>query len=80
MKEFLRYTKMAALPLMLLLPLVAQDKASKDSKLPMTKEQGDAILDELRQIRQLLQAQAEKNAPAPPSRAKLDLSGFQMLG
>jgi protein-disulfide isomerase len=72
------------LPLLLLLPLAAQNdkkaaKAKKDSGI--TSEQADQILDELRQIRQLLEAQAEKNGPpAPPARAKLDLTGFQMLG
>ena len=78
------YFRLAALPLILLLPLGAQD--SKDSKKQpkkdtgITSEQADQIIEELRQIRQLLEAQAQKNGPAPPSRAKLDLSGFQMLG
>jgi len=89
MKRFLRSTGFAALPLVLLLPLVAQDaKESKKKKATaITGEQAEQILDELRDIRQLLQQQqatlqalSEKNGPAGPTRAKLDLSGFQMLG
>lgn len=85
MKLYFRYVTFAALPLMLLLPLSAQS-SKKDSKKDtgITSDQADQILDELRQIRQLLQQQtqllAEKNKPAAPSRAKLDLAGFQMLG
>src|SRR5580704_497156 len=76
----MNHFRLAALPLILLLPLGAQDakKPKKDSGI--TSEQADQILEELRQIRQLLQAQAEKNAPPAPPRAKLDLGGFQMLG
>ncbi|HUB82269.1 MAG TPA: thioredoxin domain-containing protein [Bryobacteraceae bacterium] len=89
MKRILRYALSAALPLVLLLPLGAQDaKPSKKKKdTGITSEQAQQILDELHDIRQLLQQQqatlqalAEKNGPAGPERAKLDLSGFQMLG
>jgi protein-disulfide isomerase len=87
MNDFFRYARFAALPLILLLPLAAQDsKDSKKSKKDtgITSDQADQILDELRQIRQLLQQQTEllqaKNGPAGPSRAKLNLAGFQMLG
>jgi len=85
MNHIFRYTRWAALPLVLLLPLAAQNTkkdAKKDSgkDAGITREQADAILDELRQIRQLLAAQAEKNGPPAPTRAKLDLQGFQMLG
>ena len=80
MKHIFRYARFAALPLVLLLPLGAQDSKKSKKDTGITSEQADEILDELRQIRQLLQAQAEKNAPAGPARAKLDLSGFQMLG
>jgi protein-disulfide isomerase len=85
MKSFFRNARFAALPLILLLPLGAQN-AKKDAKKDtgkdagITRDQADQILDELRQIRQLLQAQAEKNGPPSPVRAKLDLTGFQMLG
>jgi protein-disulfide isomerase len=60
--------------------LGAQDSKKSKKDTGITSDQADQILDELRQIRQLLQAQAEKNAPPPPARAKLDLAGFQMLG
>jgi protein-disulfide isomerase len=81
MNHFFRYAGFAALPLVFLLPLTAQN-SKKDSKKDagITSEQAEQILDELRQIRQLLQQQAEKNAPTGPARAKLDLQGFQMLG
>jgi protein-disulfide isomerase len=79
MKKSLRYARFAALPLALLLPLAAQQPAGEG----ITKQQADEILNELRQIRQLLQQQQAK-APAPvpeqPARAKLNLDGFQMLG
>jgi len=77
MKRF----RLAALPLILLLPLGAQDAKKQPKKdTGITSDQADQILEELRQIRQLLQAQAEKNGQPQPSRAKLDLSGYQMLG
>jgi protein-disulfide isomerase len=75
MKKFLVFvTCLAALPL----------AAQKDNKKPMTQQQGDEILQELRQIRQLLEKQA-KPAAAPqeevPTKARLaDLSGVPMLG
>jgi protein-disulfide isomerase len=85
MNHSFRYARWAALPLLLLLPLAAQNSkkdAKKDSAKDegITREQADEILNELRQIRQLLEAQAEKSAPPAPARAKLDLRGFQMLG
>jgi len=81
MNHFSRYAGFAALPLLLLLPLAAQDskKDSKKKDTGITSEQAEQILDELRQIRQLLQQQGEKNGPPALSRAKLDLQGFQML-
>ena len=75
MKKFLVFaTVFAALPL----------AAQKSDKKPMTQQQGDEILQELRQIRQLLEKPA-KPAGAPqeeaPTRAKIaDLSGVAMLG
>jgi protein-disulfide isomerase len=85
MNHFFRYARWAALPLVFLLPLAAQDtkkdaKKDKGKDEGITREQADEILNELRQIRQLLEAQAEKNGPPAPTRAKLDLQGFQMLG
>jgi protein-disulfide isomerase len=80
MKKFLRYASFAALPLALLLPLGAQD-ATKDQGI--TRQQADQILNELRQIRQLLerqQAQAPRAQEEQATRAKLNLEGFAMLG
>jgi protein-disulfide isomerase len=80
MRQFYRYARWAALPLALLLPLVAQDKKSANDGI--TREQADQILDELRQIRQLLQKQAENKPPGAPAPAiaKLHLEGAPMLG
>jgi protein-disulfide isomerase len=53
---------------------------------PMTREQGDAILGELRQIRQLLQRQPQQQAqqapqpPRPDEPASVSISGFPLLG
>ena len=78
MKKFLRYASFAALPLAFLLPLGAQG-ATKDQGI--TREQADQILNELRQIRQLLEKQqAKQPAEEQPVRARLNLDGFQMLG
>lgn len=78
MKTFLRYWKAAVLPLALWMPLGAQQNEG------ITKQQGEQILNELRQIRQLLQQQATAKAapqePPAPQRAKINLSGYQMLG
>lgn len=79
MNRILRYTRWAVLPLALLLPLGAQNKKNAKDE-GITREQADEILSELRQIRQLLEKQAEKGAPAGPSHTKLNLEGFQMLG
>jgi protein-disulfide isomerase len=68
------------LPLALLLPLGAQD-AGKDAGI--TRQQADQILNELRQIRRLLEKQQVKAPPAQEeqaARAKLNLEGFAMLG
>jgi protein-disulfide isomerase len=80
MKKFLRYASFAALPLALLLPLGAQDAAKDEG---ITRQQADQILNELRQIRQLLERQ-QAQAPRPQEeqilKAKLNLEGFAMLG
>jgi len=72
MKKYFAVLLLAALPL-----------AAQQNK-PLTKEQGDEIIKELRQIRQLLEKQqAKPAAPAEeqPTRAKItDLSGVSMLG
>ena len=77
MKKFLVYaTLFAALPLA---AQVANDQG------PLTRQQGEQILQELRQIRQLLERQQAKPAAQPqeeaPTKAKItDLSGVSMLG
>ena len=80
MKTCLRFAHRAILPLALLLPLAAQQNQEPG----ITRQQADEILNELRQIRQLLQQQNAKAATQPepeqPKRAKLNLDGFQMLG
>jgi len=73
--NYWKYARFAALPLMLLLPLGAQEAG-------ITRQQADDIINELRQIRQLLEKQGR---PAQPqgeqiTRAKLSLAGFSMLG
>jgi protein-disulfide isomerase len=75
MSNFFRYTKLAALPLLLILPLGAQEQG-------ISRQQAEEILNELRQIRQLLEKQAKPAAPQPEqiTRAKLNLDGFAMLG
>jgi protein-disulfide isomerase len=83
MKKLLSFACVAALTL----PLIATDK-NKDAKKKdaaadtITHEQADQILDELRQIRQLLekQAEAKPGAPAGPARARLHMEGAPMLG
>ncbi len=59
-------------------------KAKKDAAQQegISREQADQILEELRQIRQLLEKQEARSAPEPekPIHAALNLSGFQMLG
>jgi len=77
MKKFFRIAGIASLSLALLLPLSAQQSDG------ITRQQADEILTELRQIRQLLEKQGKGVQPQPdpgPSRAKLNLEGFEMLG
>jgi protein-disulfide isomerase len=75
MSNFFRYTKFAALPLLFILPLGAQEQG-------ISRQQAEEILNELRQIRQLLEKQAKPAAPQPEqiTRTKLNLDGFAMLG
>jgi len=80
MKKFLRYASFAALPLALMLPLGAQDAGKEEG---ITRQQADQILNELRQIRQLLERQQAKEPQAQEEqvlKAKLNLEGFAMLG
>ena len=73
MASFLRYARFAALPLVLWLPLGAQESG-------ITRQQADEILNELRQIRQLLEKQAKQPQGEQITRAKVNLEGFAMLG
>src|SRR6516162_9602063 len=74
MRKVLRSLPMVALPLALLLPLRAEE--------PMTRQQGDAILQELRQIRQLLEKQqaAAPQKAEQEQRAKVSLTDRPFLG
>ncbi len=84
MKTFFRTALLAALPVAMSLPLPAQVPVQKDEGI--TRQQAQDILNELRQIRLLLEKQQQqgKNAapsgPEQPTRAKLNLQGFQMMG
>ena len=87
MKTIMRYTVLAALPLALLVPARAQlaAKAADNPDIGITRQQADQILNELRQIRQLLEKQERGAAPqaqppAKPSRATLNLEGVAMMG
>jgi protein-disulfide isomerase len=76
MKKFLVYATLFGV-----LPLAAQ---VANDQTGLTRQQGDEILKELRQIRQLLEKQQAKPAQPQeeaPTRAKItDLSGVSMLG
>jgi protein-disulfide isomerase len=73
MKNHFRYVKFAAVVLAAMLPVAAQEQG-------ITRRQGDQILEELRQIRQLLERQGNKDGREEITRAKLNLAGFAMLG
>lgn len=77
MKQFFRYLTAAALPLALAGALAAQPANEPG----ITRQQADQILNELRQIRQLLEKQNKPEAePAKAARIKLDLRSSPMLG
>ena len=77
MKNF-RLIGLAALAFAGLLPLTAQTNSG------ISKQQADDILNELRQIRQLIERQGRPQAQAAPAeqvvKAKLSLDGVPMLG
>jgi len=79
MRDFLRIAMCAALAL--LLPGVrAQVAAAGPTQEPgITRQQAEEILQELRQIRQLLERQQQQQ-PGPPVKIKMNLEGAQMLG
>jgi protein-disulfide isomerase len=66
------------------LPLAAQQNAAAPAAQPepgITRQQADEILQELRQIRQLLEKQqAAKPAEPEPKKATLNLTGVPMIG
>ena len=80
MKRIFRNT-MAVLPLALILaaPLGAQGTGKEEG---ITRQQANQILEELRNIRQLLEKQGNAAAPKPsePPKAKLNMTGAEMLG
>jgi len=80
MRNFLRITTCAALSL--LLPGVrAQVVARGATQDPgITHQQAEEILQELRQIRQLLERQQQQQPASPPAKIKMNLEGMQMLG
>ena len=76
MKNSLKYAKWLALPAMLLLPLGAAEPG-------ITRKQADDILNELRQIRQLLEKQAAAPQQAPGTqitKAKISTEGAYVMG
>ena len=85
-KRLVRVAALPALVAVVLAPLSAQPaKKQQPSDQGITREQADAILDELRQIRQLLERQGTANAPQAkedaPVKAKLGIpESAQMLG
>jgi protein-disulfide isomerase len=77
MKQYFRHAKWLALPLALLLPLGAAEPG-------ITRKQADQILDELRQIHQLLEKQAaapREQAPGEQiTKAKVSVQGAYAIG
>lgn len=74
MKTWIRWVKWTALPLAIFLPLSAADKG-------ITRQQADEILNELKQIRQLLEKQqANGGQPEQPTRAKVATAGAFAIG
>jgi protein-disulfide isomerase len=74
MRNFLRIAACAALPLLLPgAPALAQEPG-------ITRQQAEEILQELRQIRQLLERQQQQPPAGPPAKIKMNLQGAQMLG
>lgn len=79
MTKLFAYAKYIALPLALLTPVAGQTPVPQQEP-GITRSQADQILNELRQIRQLLEKQAAGKAPEAPTKATLNLTGMQMLG
>jgi protein-disulfide isomerase len=78
MNQLFRYATPAAVLLALAAGLGAQTQPNEPG---ITKQQADEIINELRQIRQLLEKQNDKGTePAKPSRITLDLRNSPMVG
>jgi protein-disulfide isomerase len=73
MKSVICFAGKLALTIALFLPLGAEEQA-------ITRQQADQILDELRQIRALLQKQGDGSQPEQRPRVKMDLTGAPLLG
>lgn len=88
MKKFMIFAGLAVLASSLIASDKDQDKAArkKDAAADtITHDQADQILDELRQIRQLLEQQvaaaaAKPGGPPQPTHARLHMEGAPMLG
>jgi protein-disulfide isomerase len=70
------------LAIVLMLGLGGQTVRAAKNPPPITKEQADDILNELRQIRQMLEKQGLRLGIMPEGgiKAKLNLAGYEMLG
>ncbi len=80
MRNLLRIATCAALALVLpgARAQVASGGATQEPGL--TRQQGEQILQELRQIRQLLERQQQQQPANPPAKIKMNLEGSPMLG
>src|SRR5215469_11997482 len=82
MKNLSRYTKCLALPVAVLL-LMGSPIVAKDKEEGITKQQADEILNELRQIRQLLEKQgaaAPQQGGEQITKAKVSTEGAFAIG
>ncbi|MGB9454667.1 MAG: thioredoxin domain-containing protein [Bryobacteraceae bacterium] len=58
----------------------AQVAAGASQEPGITRQQGDQILQELRQIRQLLERQQQQQPAGPPAKIKMNLEGAPVMG
>ncbi len=58
----------------------AQVAAGATQEQGITRQQADQILQELRQIRQLLERQQQQQPAGPPAKIKMNLEGAPVLG
>jgi len=83
MKKVFRYATLAALPLAIVTTAGAQVQPQSVQEPGITRQQADQILNELRQIRQLLERQQQARGGQPAeeiTKAKMSLDGMAMLG